>query len=40
MKGGRDPFDRLIVANAKVNGLAPLVSAEEEILKHDPRTVW
>lgn len=36
----RDAFDRVIVAQAKANGLAPLVSADEEIRKHYPRTVW
>lgn len=36
----RDPFDRLIVANAKANGFAPLISADEEIRKHYPRAVW
>jgi len=36
----RDPFDRLIVANAKANGLAYLISADEEIRKHYQRTVW
>lgn len=36
----RDPFDRLIVANAKANGFAPLISADREIAKHYPRTVW
>jgi PIN domain nuclease of toxin-antitoxin system len=39
-KWTRDPFDRMIVAQAKANGLAPLVSADEEIKKHYPRTVW
>jgi len=39
-KWTRDPFDRMIVAHAKANGLAPLVSADEEIQKHYPRTVW
>jgi PIN domain nuclease of toxin-antitoxin system len=39
-KWTRDPFDRIIVAQAKANGLAPLVSADEEILKHYPRAVW
>jgi len=39
-KWTRDPFDRLIVANAKANGFAWLVSADEEIRKHYPRTVW
>ena len=36
----RDPFDRLIVAHAKANGFAPLISADEEIRQHYPRTVW
>jgi PIN domain nuclease of toxin-antitoxin system len=39
-KWTRDPFDRMIVAHAKTNGLAPLVSADEEIKKNYPRTVW
>ncbi len=39
-KWTRDPFDRMIVAQAKANGLAFLVSADEEIRKHYPRTVW
>lgn len=39
-KWTRDPFDRLIVANAKANGLAWLISADEEIAEHYPRTVW
>ncbi len=36
----RDPFDRLIVAHAKANGFASLVSADGEIRRHYPRTVW
>lgn len=36
----RDPFDRMIVANAKANGLAYLISADEEIASHYPRTIW
>lgn len=36
----RDPFDRLIVANAKANGFACLISADEQMRKHYPRTVW
>ncbi len=36
----RDPFDRLIVANAKAAGLAPLVTADENIRQHYPRAVW
>jgi PIN domain nuclease of toxin-antitoxin system len=39
-KWTRDPFDRVIVAHAKANGLAPLISADQEIQKHYPRTVW
>jgi PIN domain nuclease of toxin-antitoxin system len=39
-KWTRDPFDRMIVANAKANGFAWLISADEEIRKHYPRTVW
>jgi PIN domain nuclease of toxin-antitoxin system len=36
----RDPFDRFIVAHAKANGFAALISADEEIARHYPRTVW
>jgi len=39
-KWTRDPFDRTIVAQAKANGLAPLISADEEIGRHYPRTLW
>jgi PIN domain nuclease of toxin-antitoxin system len=39
-KWTRDPFDRVIVAQAKVNGLAPLISSDEQIAEHYPRTVW
>lgn len=39
-KWTRDPFDRLIVANAKANGFAWLISADEQIRRHYPRTVW
>jgi PIN domain nuclease of toxin-antitoxin system len=39
-KWTRDPFDRVIVANAKANGFAWLVSVDESIRKHYPRTVW
>ena len=39
-KWTRDPFDRLIVANAKANGFAWLISADEMMRKHYPRTVW
>ncbi len=39
-KWTRDPFDRIIVAQARINGLAPLISADEAIAEHYPRTVW
>jgi PIN domain nuclease of toxin-antitoxin system len=39
-KWTRDPFDRLIVANAKANGFAALISADERIAMHYPRTIW
>lgn len=39
-KWTRDSFDRMIVAQAKANGLARLISADEEIEKHYPRTIW
>ena len=39
-KWTRDPFDRLIVANAKANGFAFLISSDEMIARHYPRTVW
>jgi PIN domain nuclease of toxin-antitoxin system len=39
-KWTRDPFDRTIVAHAKVNGLAPLISADGDIGRNYPRTVW
>ncbi|HKN22712.1 MAG TPA: PIN domain-containing protein [Terracidiphilus sp.] len=39
-KWTRDAFDRFIVAQARLSGLAPLISSDEEIAKHYPRTVW
>lgn len=39
-KWTRDPFDRIIVAQAKANGLSGLVSADEEIAERYPRTLW
>lgn len=36
---GRDPFDRLIVANAKAAG-APLVTKDEKIHKHYSSALW
>jgi PIN domain nuclease of toxin-antitoxin system len=35
----RDPFDRLIVANARVADAA-LFTKDERILKHYPKAVW
>jgi len=39
-KWTRDPFDRLIVAHARANGLSTLLSADRLILQHYPRSVW
>lgn len=39
-KWTRDPFDRLIVAHAKANGLSPLVSADRIIRQNYVRAVW
>lgn len=39
-KWTRDPFDRIIVAQARLNGLAPLITSDEEIAEHYPRAVW
>lgn len=39
-KWTRDPFDRVVVAQAKVNGLAPLISTDGAVAEHYPRTVW
>ena len=36
---GRDPFDRLIVANARARD-AVLVTKDERILRHYPLAVW
>ena len=36
----RDPFDRIIVAQAKARGFADLISSDTEIKQHYPRTVW
>lgn len=36
----RDPFDRMIVAHAKANGYAQLVTADEKIRANYPRSVW
>ena len=39
-KWTRDAFDRIIVAQARLNGLAPLISSDEQIAQHYPRTIW
>jgi len=39
-KWTRDPFDRIIVAHAKVNGLSTLISADRLILQNYPRAIW
>jgi PIN domain nuclease of toxin-antitoxin system len=39
-KWTRDPFDRIIVSHAKVNGLSPLISSDEEIQKNYVKTMW
>jgi PIN domain nuclease of toxin-antitoxin system len=36
----RDPFDRVIVAHAKANGYAPLVTVDKDIRQNYPRAVW
>jgi PIN domain nuclease of toxin-antitoxin system len=36
----RDPFDRVIVAHAKSNGYAALVTSDSDIRKHYNRSVW
>ena len=36
----RDPFDRVIVAHAKANGYAPLVTADLRIQQNYPKAIW
>jgi PIN domain nuclease of toxin-antitoxin system len=36
----RDPFDRLIVAHAKANGIAPLITKDEAIHEHYANARW
>ncbi|MDE3197868.1 MAG: PIN domain-containing protein [Acidobacteriota bacterium] len=36
----RDPFDRLIVANARANGNAVLITRDRLIRRHYPRSAW
>jgi PIN domain nuclease of toxin-antitoxin system len=39
-KWTRDPCDRIIVSQAKANGLSPLISPDEAIRKNYIKTVW
>lgn len=39
-KWTRDPFDRLIVAHAKANGISTLISEDRKIRENYPRTIW
>ncbi len=36
----RDPFDRVIVAHARSNGYAPLVTSDAKIRAHYPNAAW
>jgi PIN domain nuclease of toxin-antitoxin system len=36
----RDPFDRVIVAHARTDGHAPLVTSDAKIRDNYPRSVW
>jgi PIN domain nuclease of toxin-antitoxin system len=36
----RDPFDLLIVSNAKANNYSPLVTQDEKIRLYYPKAVW
>ncbi len=36
----RDPFDRIIVAQAKANGAVPLLTSDEAILTNHPNARW
>src|ERR1700722_15479818 len=36
----RDPFDRIIVAQARSDGYSPLVSADEKIKPNYSMTIW
>jgi PIN domain nuclease of toxin-antitoxin system len=35
----RDPFDRLLVAQAQVEGL-PIVTSDQDIRRYDVETIW
>jgi predicted nucleic acid-binding protein len=39
-KWTRDPFDRLIVAHAKANGISTLISEDRKIRENYPRAIW
>ena len=39
-KWTRDAFDRIIVAHARANASAPLLTADEQIHKHYEQAVW
>lgn len=39
-KWTRDPFDRLIVAHARANRMAALISADRQVQENYPGTVW
>ena len=36
----RDPFDRIIVAHAKSNGYASLITSDSKIRESYPKTTW
>ena len=36
----RDPFDRVIVAHARTDGHAPLVTSDSKIRANYPRSIW
>jgi len=36
----RDPFDRMIVAQARSDGYSGLVTADAKILEHYSKTIW
>lgn len=36
----RDPFDRVIVAQARSNGYTPLISSDAKIRENYPKTIW
>lgn len=39
-KWTRDPFDRIIVAQARARGLADLISTDKIVARHYPHTIW